>query len=77
MAGMIVCSFAFYYHKACFNRDVYEHDSNLYKAEVGDEKTKLVWVMFIVLACIFFVVGCIMLNRLKLYYKDFYKEFGG
>ena len=30
--------------------------------------------MYTCLAVIFFVVGCFMLNRLKRYYKGFYKE---
>jgi hypothetical protein len=32
--------------------------------------------MYTVLAIIFFAVGCFMLNRLKRFYKGFYKDFG-
>jgi hypothetical protein len=32
--------------------------------------------MFLVLACIFFLVGCKMITKLRQFYKDFYKEFG-
>mgnify|MGYP003884432575 CR=1 FL=1 len=36
----------------------------------------MIWVMFIILAVIFFTVGCLMIFRLKRYYRDFYMEFG-
>ena len=37
---------------------------------------RLIWISFTLLAIIFFSVGCIMLHRLRVYFKDFYKEYG-
>ena len=37
--------------------------------------SEMIWVLFLLLAIIFFTVGCIMINRLRIYYKDFYKDF--
>ena len=37
---------------------------------------KLIWILFTILAIIFFAVGCFMLRRIRLYFKGFYKEFG-
>ena len=36
----------------------------------------MVWITFTSLAVIFFTVGCIMLNRIRLYFKGFYEEYG-
>lgn len=37
----------------------------------------MIWILFTLLSIIFFTVGFLMLRRLKLYFKDFYKQFGG
>ena len=36
----------------------------------------MVWIEFLMLGIIFFTVGCLMLRRLRKYYKGFFKEFG-
>lgn len=36
----------------------------------------MIWITFVVLAIILFSVGTFMLRRLRLYFKDFFKEYG-
>ena len=34
---------------------------------------RMVWISYMVLGIIFFSVGCIMLHKLRVYFKDFFK----
>ena len=49
---------------------------NEFTVEVLTPLGRLVWILFTILAVIFFTVGCIMLQRLRHYFKDFYRQFG-
>ena len=53
-----------------------EHFNVDYTNEVEDPLKKMIWIMFMLLAILFFTVGVLMLRRLRLYYKGFFKEFG-
>ena len=72
---IVVSSYSFFYEKACSRSDYYASHFSKYQAEVKDEVSEMIWVLFLLLAIIFFTVGCIMINRLRTYYKDFYKDF--
>lgn len=76
LAAVLVVTYAYYYNLACHNQDKYERDVDAYERDVSSETKKLIWVTFLLLAIILFSVGCIMICRLKTYYKDFYKDFG-
>ena len=76
LAAILVLSYSYYYNLACSNQDEYERDLDAYDADVSSETKKMIWVTFLLLAIILFSVGCIMICRLKIYYKDFYKDFG-
>ena len=47
-----------------------------YNDDVHLPFTDAVWISFMVLGAFFFTVGCIMLRKLRMYFKDFYKLFG-
>jgi len=47
-----------------------------YVDEVRNPLGRLIWILFTVLGILFFSVGCMMIVRLKKYFRDFYKEFG-
>lgn len=53
-----------------------EHFNVDYTNEVERPLKKMIWIMFMLLAILFFTVGVLMLRRLRLYYKGFFKEFG-
>ena len=76
LALVIICSYSYYINKTCSNIDYYEIPANGYIEEVSNKAKRMIWILFMCLAIIFFTVGCIMLRKLRLYYKDFYKEFG-
>ena len=79
VASVVIFWYAFYYNKACKNLDRYNDPDkgvDLYIAEISGPVSKLVWIEFAILSIIFFTVGCIMLNRLRLYYRGFFEEFG-
>ena len=78
IALVIVTIYTFYYTKACMKSDYYwtlEHYQewldNVYRPLI-----RFIWISFLLLGIIFFVAGCVMLNRLRLYFTDFYKESG-
>ena len=48
----------------------------LYLSEVIEPLGRMIWITFVSLAIVFFCVGTFMLRRLRLYFKDFFKEFG-
>ena len=77
MSTTIILSYGFYYSKTCSNQDYYEDKDNQeeYEDEIMDETKKMIWVLFMILAIILFSVGCVMIRRLSIYYKDFYKDF--
>ena len=75
MAIMVICSYGFFYNKACRDKEYYESHLDEYHTEISDSVSKMIWVMFLILAVLFFTVGCIMILRLRTYYKDFYKDF--
>ena len=76
LAAVLLFVYSFYFNKACSNQDKYEVNSNAYHDDISSETKKMIWIIFLLLAIILFTVGCIMLCRLKKYYKDFYKDFG-
>ena len=81
-ATAIVFWYSFYYHKVCSNQEYYSDDPTVYpnpsryELEILDPLKKLLWILFLCLMVIFFTVGCIMLRKLRQYYKGFFKEFG-
>jgi len=76
-AGGIVSWYSYIYLKACGdNVEKYYDDYDRFEVEIYDKIIRGTWIMFAILALIFFAVGWLMLNRLKRYYKDFYREFG-
>lgn len=44
--------------------------------EVHDPLNRMIWIVFMLLGIIFFTVGVLMLRRLRIYYKGFFKQFG-
>jgi len=44
--------------------------------EVRNPLGRFIWILFTALGILFFTVGCMMIVRLKKYFRDFYKEFG-
>ena len=78
-AAILVFWYAYYYTKACKDRKYYSENEQHYQ-EFNDDVfvplSKFIWITFLVLAIIFFVVGCSMLNRLRIYFKDFFEKFG-
>ena len=47
-----------------------------YGEDILTPLSKLIWIQFLILGIILFIVGSLMLNRLRLYFKDFFNEFG-
>ncbi len=43
-----------------------------YQMTVETPLAKLIWILFTILAVIFFAVGCFMLRRIRLYFRGFY-----
>ena len=76
-----VTIYIFYYTKACEKNDYYlavidnEYKNwPVYQNEIEKPLLRFTWISFMLLGVIFFTTGCIMLNRLRLYFVDFYKE---
>ena len=78
-AAILVFWYSYYYTKACKDRKYYAENDEHYQ-EFNDDVfmplSKFIWITFLVLAIIFFIVGCSMLNRLRIYFKDFFEKFG-
>ena len=78
-----VTIYTFYFTKACVKSDYYVEviDDEFkhwpeYEDEIGKPLLRFTWISFLLLCIIFFTAGCVMLNRLRLYFVDFYKESG-
>ena len=74
-----ISMYVFYYSRACRKSEYYiESDEHMqeYHDEVSWPLLRFTWISFLILGVIFFATGCIMLNRLRLYFVDFYKESG-
>ena len=48
----------------------------MFDDEVLTPLSRMIWITFVALAVILFSVGTFMLRRLRLYFKDFFKEYG-
>ena len=75
-AAGIILGYVKFYTEACHKKQEYKIDFDRYAVEIGIPIGRLIWICFALLALIFFLVGWLMLNRLKRYYKGFYKDFG-
>ena len=78
-----VTIYTFYFTKACAKSEYYVEviDDEFkhwpeYEDEIGKPLVRFIVISFIFLCIILFTAGCVMLNRLKLYFVDFYKEAG-
>ena len=73
-----VTIYIFYYTKACEKNDFYLADEyknwRVYQNEIEKPLLRFTRISFMLLGIIFFTTGCVMLNRLRLYFVDFYKE---
>ena len=76
----ITTIYIFYFTKACVKKNYYDANDyehyDEYEYEVGKPLLRFTAISFLVLCIIFFTAGCVMLNRLRLYFVDFYKESG-
>ena len=45
-------------------------------SDVRQPLSRMIWITFMLLGIIFFAVGVMMLRRLRIYYKGFFKEYG-
>lgn len=76
MALVLIIVYCFFYAKACVKVDYYtssEYNHDIFEDEVYLPLARGVWISFVLLGIIFFTVGCLMLRRLRLYFKDFYQ----
>ena len=79
IAVILIGFYAYFYRKACYNNEFYTLNSDNYELwinEVLEPLGRLIWITFVTLAIVFFCVGTFMLERLRLYFKDFFKQFG-
>ena len=79
MAAFLTFWYLYFYCKACLHVDRYENGDvgiDLFSQEINMPMIRLVWISYTVLGIVFFSVGCIMLQKLKRYFKDFYKHQG-
>ena len=80
IALVMVFLYAFYYTKGCVEADYFLENNDEhwdeYMETVYYPLMRFIWISFLLLGIIFFTTGCLMLNRLRLYFVDFYKEFG-
>ena len=77
--AFIIYNYSFYYTKACEGNDFYassQENSQKYFSDVLMPLMRSIWITFLILGFILFSVGCLMLRRLRMFYKDFYREFG-
>ena len=78
-ASIIVFFFLYYYTLACKRTDYYTQSPDNYDEfliEVQSSLSRLIWVTFTILAIVFFTVGVVKLRLLRIYFKDFFKQFG-
>ena len=79
-AAILIFWYLFYYIKACKDQKYFSESVEHYQEFMDNVFTplsKFIWITFFVLGIIFFMVGCSMLNRLRIYFKDFFEKFGG
>ena len=82
LATMVIGEYAYFYHKACWNNDAYlanEDENGIsseYENQVFVPLGNMIWINFVILAVILFCVGTFMLRRLRLYFRDFFEEYG-
>ena len=82
LATIVIGEYAYFYHKACWNNDEYiaNEDDNKISSEYENQVFKplgsMIWINFVILAIILFCVGTFMLRRLRLYFRDFFEEYG-
>lgn len=76
LAFIVIFCYSFFFTKCYHNADHYYDEIDDYDSEIYRPLVRLQWIGFTVLAILFFTVGCIMLNRLRVYFKGFFKDYG-
>ena len=76
LAFIVIFCYSFYFTKCYKNADHYYAVFDDFDRDVYEPLVRLQWIGFTVLAILFFTVGCIMLNRLRIYFKGFFKDYG-
>ena len=73
---VVIASYNFYFVKCYKNADHYYDVIEDFDSDIYYPLKRLEWISFTILAILFFTVGCIMLNRLRVYFKGFFKDYG-
>jgi hypothetical protein len=64
----------FYYVEGCSPKYQGPEQSEIYKTNNSDPMNRFIWILFLVLAVVFFSVGLVLLMSLKNYFNEFYEE---
>ena len=76
LALVIIACYSFYFTKCYHNTEHYYDSYDDFDRDIYNPLVRLQSISYAVLAILFFTVGCIMLKRLRVYFKGFFKDYG-